>query len=480
VDEPIRLIDVFTPTKPARLTFVEREAINTRLVDALRTPGKQVVVYGHSGCGKTTLLANKLGQLYERHVTSRCTIGMSIEQLLLDAFDQLAPLYKTEASVSNKRVPPEMAAEYHGIKLKITAGTERTGSEKYQRVLPPQLTGQALARFLGAAKCCWVLEDFHKVDSAHKKHLAQLMKVFMDVADEFEAVKIVAIGAVDTARQVVEADPEMRNRVAEIHVPVMSDAEILQIIQKGEQLLNFTIAPDVRQGIVRYSSGVAAVCHHLCLNICNAAGIVETLSERTSISKQELGVAITQYLAEASDTLKAVFDRAFRVKKKSRYDNSRIVIEALAGCGDNGATRRELFERIQTTHKDYPLSNLAYFLKKLESQERGAVIRFDGASGRYSFSDPLYRAFALASFRIADKEGTAPKTTPSEAHTSVSQLITVVLEQLRPSLTQVISGTFSTNLWDGLAKGQATLKFAPTPMAVTSSSIKKTDPFGSG
>jgi ABC-type lipoprotein export system ATPase subunit len=67
--------DVFTPTTPARLTFVERETINARLVNALRTPGKQIVVYGYSGSGKTTLLVNKLHQLYDKHITSRCMEG---------------------------------------------------------------------------------------------------------------------------------------------------------------------------------------------------------------------------------------------------------------------------------------------------------------------------------------------------------------------------------------------------------------------
>ena len=52
----IRATDVFTPTTPAKFAFVERQALNDQLVDALRTPGKQVVVYGPSGSGKTTLL----------------------------------------------------------------------------------------------------------------------------------------------------------------------------------------------------------------------------------------------------------------------------------------------------------------------------------------------------------------------------------------------------------------------------------------
>ena len=95
--------DVFTPSTPARLTFVERESVNHRLVNALQTPGKQIVVYGHSGCGKTTLLVNKLHQLYENHITSRCMIGMSIDQIILDAFDQLDPFYTTEKGVVKKK-----------------------------------------------------------------------------------------------------------------------------------------------------------------------------------------------------------------------------------------------------------------------------------------------------------------------------------------------------------------------------------------
>ena len=88
--------DVFTPAKPARIAFVERDSVNDKLVNSLTTPGKQIVVYGHSGTGKTTLLANKLTQLYERHITTRCMKGLKFEQLLLDAFDQLSPFYTQE------------------------------------------------------------------------------------------------------------------------------------------------------------------------------------------------------------------------------------------------------------------------------------------------------------------------------------------------------------------------------------------------
>src|SRR5262249_766220 len=99
---PVVTLNVFTPTTPARLAFVERSAINENLVDALRTPGKQLVVYGHTGSGKTTLLVNKLQQLYEAHVTSRCVRGLTFEALVLDAFDQLNSFYEEGSSTTNR------------------------------------------------------------------------------------------------------------------------------------------------------------------------------------------------------------------------------------------------------------------------------------------------------------------------------------------------------------------------------------------
>src|SRR5262245_66435274 len=94
---------VLTPTMPARLAFVERESVNEKLVDALRTPGKQLVVYGHSGSGKTTLLVNKLQQLYERHVRTPCMVDGSFDALLLNAFDQLDPFYEEARAGTSKR-----------------------------------------------------------------------------------------------------------------------------------------------------------------------------------------------------------------------------------------------------------------------------------------------------------------------------------------------------------------------------------------
>jgi hypothetical protein len=392
--------DVFTPAKPARLTFVEREHLNTKLVNALQTPGKQIVVYGHTGSGKSTLLANKLQQLYEDHITTRCVSNLTFEHLVLDAFDQLDRYY---VETFDKKYKAEgggsVQAEYLGLKAEVKATREEQAGMSVKRFVPPQLTPRALAKLIGSVHACWVLEDFHKLPTSEKTKLSQVMKVFMDMADEFPSVKIIALGAVGTAREVVAYDPEMRNRVAEIEVPLMTDSELKRIPEYGEKLLNIVLPAAVKNGIVRYANGMASICHNLCLNICNAAGIVETQQQVVEVGDGELKSAVEQYLAEASDTLKSAFDRAFRIKKAGKYDNCRIIVEALAQLPQEGATYAELFGKIKQQHKEYPGGSLTHYLRQLQTEDRGALIRVDNASGKFSFADPIYRAFAMASIK---------------------------------------------------------------------------------
>ncbi len=402
--------DVFTPTKPARIAFVERDSVNNKLVNSLTTPGKQIVVYGHSGTGKTTLLANKLTQLYERHITTRCMKGLKFEQLLLDAFDQLSPFYTLEKqAVIKTSSGVDIGASYNAIQANISLNSATDKSEKHTRLLPPQLTAQALGRFLGAQQACWVLEDFHKIDETEKAQLSQLMKVFMDLSDEYPELKIIALGAVDTARQVVDYDHEMRNRVAEVHVALMTEAEIASIILKGESALNVQFNPEIKRLVVRHSNGLASVCHHLCLNMCNAAGLTETAGGAPVILTQEhCEHAIKTYVDEASDSIKSAFDKALKVRRKTQYENASLILEAVSALAEGGAARTDIYNRIRRAETKYPEANLKYLLPKLCTLEYGGILRYDSNSGLYSFSDPIYRAYALAQFQ--------KRSTPSSAN----------------------------------------------------------------
>lgn len=411
--------EVFTPSLPAKLTFVERRSIDDKLVRALQTPGKQVVVFGHSGAGKTTIVNNKLDQIFELHITTRCISGTTFDQVILNAFDQLGPFYKSDMKTEKASEGKlSLQSKYNVVKAGIEFGLTNKESVTNARMLPPQLTPQLLAELIGEANACWVVEDFHKVSPQEKVKLAQTMKVFMDVADQFSDLKIIAIGAVGTGREVVQYDSEMAGRVAEINVPLMDNAEIKSIILKGASLLGLTFNNSVIEQILTMSNGLPAICHQLCLNICFALNLTKTSLSSITVEQKHLDAAIQLYIDDASDTLKNRFDKAIKNRRKGRFDNGSIILKALCSFGQDGATYGDLHQKIKKSKPDYPAGNLTLYLKELTSVDRGEVINLDSASGRYSFSDPFIRAFSQA------KVGVKPGAAASDVWTTLFLKIT--------------------------------------------------------
>lgn len=57
-----KLEDVFTPTSSADISYISRPDVEKKIEKAIDIPGKQVVIYGHSGSGKTTVLKHIIRQ----------------------------------------------------------------------------------------------------------------------------------------------------------------------------------------------------------------------------------------------------------------------------------------------------------------------------------------------------------------------------------------------------------------------------------
>ena len=422
--EILQVSEVFTPSTPAKVGFIDRAEINDRLVNALKTPGKQIVVYGHSGNGKTSLLENKLIETYEHHITTRCMTGMKFDDLIINAFDQLEPFYVSSSLGTSKS---ELSASYSAFKTQIGGVFSTEISAEKRRILSPQINPQTLGKFLGSAKACWVLEDFHKIDNSEKTKLAQMMKIFMDMSCDFPDLKIIALGATDTARQVIEYDNEMRNRVAEIHVPLMTSEEIKKVIKKGEGLLNVRFSPNTIVGISKISNGIAAVCHNLCLQMCYSAGITSTFTDKIPfhIENEHYKKAIDNYIEEASDTIKMTFEKALKLPR-SGVNNAEIILQALSQLKEEGVARRELLAKIKLDHKSYTDNRLKSHLDKLCTKERGAAIRYNQNSGVYSFSEPVFRAYALS---MVHKKGELHTKKLQETPVDIRKVLIRILEE---------------------------------------------------
>nr|WP_315456773.1 hypothetical protein [uncultured Prevotella sp.] len=56
------LDEIFTPSTAATINYIERHDIDRKLISEMETPGKQLIVYGHSGSGKTSSVRNMLNK----------------------------------------------------------------------------------------------------------------------------------------------------------------------------------------------------------------------------------------------------------------------------------------------------------------------------------------------------------------------------------------------------------------------------------
>lgn len=393
--------DIFTPATQATHTFVDRPAINSLLVDGIRTKGKQLIIFGHSGTGKTTLLYNKLLQTYDDFIFTRCTSDLTFEKIVLQAFDQLDKFFiNSKISSSGRKINAAVSGDYKIIKASVGIDINNSKSEELNRFVPPQLTPQKLASFFGSTNCCWVVDDFHKIEENEKKKLAQYMKVFMDESVNFPYVKIIAIGAVGTAKEVLHLDRELNNRVSEIEVPFMNSDELLKIISLGEAKLNISITSEVKNKIVEFSTGLPAITHQLCLNLCLSKGLYETSYVHTTFDRDDFRFALSNYIITNSGYLHDRYERA----TEEQSEHHLPIFYHLLRCFIKSKKHNLKLKDVQKYFSDYkhPQSEgvLEYLLNLLIKDSKGRALDYDEPSKTWFIPDPFFRVYCICAMDL--------------------------------------------------------------------------------
>lgn len=384
------LKDVFTPTSSANISYISRTSVEKKLKKALDIPGKQIVIYGHSGSGKTTILNHIVKEQCLKTITSRCTNNSTIDTIILDAFDALNQYYTESTNISRKEsLTGSITSEYLGIKSSISGTLENNVGEIQKRVLPPQLTIQRLCDFIGSTKALWIIEDFHKIPENEKSKISQMMKLFMDKAVDYPNSKIIVLGAANNGYEVVQHDTELNNRVSEIEVPLLTTTEIVRIVEKGATALNISISTETATEIAKYANCLATIAHQLAYNLCFNNNISKTQRKLAIIPNSELDQAVKDFTSEKQDTYKKLYMKITQ-QREGKYQNVSIILSTLCEMDDN-VTQHALLTKIQENFPSYPPSNLSTYLKQLYSPEREEVLRNN--AGRISFSEPFFKSY---------------------------------------------------------------------------------------
>ena len=393
---PNSLRDVYTPTTTAKLAYVRRTSLESIFSKYLHLPGKQIILYGHSGSGKTTLVDKILKKDGIAYITTHCESSTTFNQLLINVFDELEIYFKSVVSCGKKfESEAEISAEINNIGSAIKNTVSEEYKETYTRALPPQLTPLRLSETMGKINLIWVIEDFHKVDDAEKKRIADVIKIFIDKANKYPKLKIICIGAVDTARDMIKLDPNLSTRVAELSVPLLTDNEILEIINQGCECLNIDMTQPLKDKIMHYSNRLASLAHQMCYDICYSNGIMRTCKLKVRIGDERFRDAIESYLDSNSDTFKSIYEAS--VKDPIGW----YILKTFSVHGQNKLAVKIIKRRI--CNKKHSFSDNDINLKLLElSSGQNNILRYDANSGKYSISSPFWGAFLKMQIAIEE------------------------------------------------------------------------------
>ena len=209
----LELQDVFVLSGIPEHTFVQPVEY-PRLLVALRTAGRSIVIEGPSGIGKTTSVNKAIDDA-----------GLAERVLFLSA---------------RKRDDIAIICD-----------------------LPDQLPFGTI-----------VIDDFHRLDDASKKNLADLMKT---LADEGAAhSKLVVLGIPNAGQSLISFGKDLANRIEVIPFEANPEYKVAELVTKGESALNVSI--NIKDEIVNAAQGSFYIAQMLAYHTCIRSNILQTAS----------------------------------------------------------------------------------------------------------------------------------------------------------------------------------------------------------
>jgi AAA domain len=269
---------IFTPGAPIDrpdLFSGRRELLKT-IRETFSTTGQNLVIYGHRGLGKTSLVLVAFHQQsLKRHT---CSKDSTFRSIFLDILTEL----KAQCSTVERSAKEGDAIEL-GVKEVARLSTKDERSEKEsvvaKQTLDPNFVAKKLGHFQQELKAI-IIDEFQEVrDSEDQRAVIDTAKI---LSDQGVRIPIVIIGhaASDSELFAVPAYHEYVGRYFNaIEVKEMPDSELADIIARREKMFGARFTPHAREAIIRIAAGYPTVVHRLALDAsierANAHRVVE-------------------------------------------------------------------------------------------------------------------------------------------------------------------------------------------------------------
>jgi len=402
--------DVFTPATPVQedMFAARRHAdLEDRVNLALAQLGRQVVLYGDTGVGKTSLVWHLARTRKFRMERVEC--GSTFDDLMAEAVSLVEPRRETGRSDS-EATHVEAGVGLPGGIAKGGAKTDR-GTTTETRPIGRSAAAEMIDALERHHVDVLFLDNFENVNTASHRYqtahsIAQLLKSLADrAADGKQHLKVVVAGIPEASESLVALDDATARRTAQIEVPRMPDIELDQILARGEKKLGISFGGLARHMILAYSDGFPYYTHLLALHSSR-----RSLSDgRRQVDLADFDAALDEILADCDLQIRTSYMRAVETTGEVRIRKS--ILEAIALYNEVEVTFKAIREGFLQLHPSYQTTARLNFLSTAihPLKDQYGVLNDRGLPkskrNLYRFTNPLMRAYVR--LRARQEQGAA-------------------------------------------------------------------------
>jgi len=392
LDYLARCDQAFRPFAPIDLPdfFKGRQADVELLRSELKTPGRQVAIYGERGVGKTSLavLAYFFAKFNdETTYLARCEEDSNydtiFEQLLLEAgLGFLPDSIETET------------ARKAGLRVGPASLSGGKATRARERAIPSggRIGPSLLLKQFAADEGLLIIDEYDRVrDRSTHTRLAETLKHFSDASSR---TKIIVVGVAETLSDLVGEHDSLTRCLAQIPLERMCDGELAEIVSTGEERVGAAFQEGVRRKVILLSDGFPFYVHLLCKYAAEEAGkvLLDNPHAKVVVSEPEHRKALKRAIKTGEATLRDAYQAAV-ITVKRKTEMFKFVLWGLAYSQSREVQVQEIAENIGLLTGDKPnIESLSNYLGRLIKPEKKEVL-VRVRQGYYKFANPLMRAY---------------------------------------------------------------------------------------
>lgn len=384
--------DVFGVKSTLIKTYIKRDAVDERFKAAIQD-GNEVIVYGSSKQGKTSLILKNLDD--DEYVKVECSPQTQPIDIYKSILRQLDIRYiESETTENSSEYGGKIAGGFRikvpfigctGVKAEVEdkAGEKTNIKETY--VEYNLALAQDLSEFLqsnGISKYI-VLENFHYLTQEVQEALAYDLRIFQD-----HHIIFIVLGIWREANRLIQFNGDLLDRVTEVPVEPWEKEDFYRVIEKGEQLLNVGFS-EVKDSLIEDSFDSVGVVQEICKLCCINAGVHYTAEERVTIQQDNLNAALEQKAKEYGvrhiRNFESFVDIRVRTSTQSGkpslafpYYFIKLLLTHKFDDIQRGLSRATLLEEIRKIHhrpEDVRSGDLGAFLHNITQHQIGKKIQ---------------------------------------------------------------------------------------------------------